>query len=63
MDRLIGKLTAHLKQQGQLDNTMLVITGDHGVRNKVEDPSINLAYSNRRSYNVPLLIFYLPMFR
>ncbi len=63
LDGLIGKLTASLKKAGQLDNTILVITGDHGVRNKVEDPSINLAYSNHRSYSVPLLIHYPPVFK
>jgi len=62
IDHLIEKLVESLKYHGQLENTILVITADHGVRNKVEDPTINLAYSNNRSYNVPLLIHYPAVF-
>lgn len=63
MDKLIGKIVTSLEENNAFKNTILIITSDHGVRNKVEDPKINLSFSNKRSYNVPLLIHYPDAFK
>ena len=31
VDRLIGRLLRRLKAQGMYDNTLLVVTADHGI--------------------------------
>jgi len=33
IDKLLGKLQAHLEEQGIADNTMIVFTSDHGIMN------------------------------
>lgn len=58
MDELIGNLVDKLSALGILDDTILVITGDHGPRNTVDNPAIDTRYSNDETYHVPLLIHY-----
>lgn len=57
-DQLIGGIVSKLRQMGILDDTILMITGDHGPRSTVDDPQIDLPYLSEVSYHVPLLIHY-----
>ena len=58
MDQLIGELVAKLRQLNILDDTVIVITGDHGPRNRVDNDALDTRYSNEETYHVPLLIHY-----
>jgi len=57
-DQWLGELTAMLKAEGRLDHTLIVLTGDHGIRTNREDP----AFEPRGvlvdySFRVPLLVY------
>jgi hypothetical protein len=56
-DAWIGELMQILEQYHQLDNTLIVITGDHGVRTRAEDNSLPLGTIDEYSYHVPLFIY------
>ena len=58
LDTEIGATISQLERIGALDNTIIVITGDHGVRSKADDPTIDLRVVNRSSFHVPLVIHY-----
>ncbi len=57
-DELVGSTVKALERLGMLEDTILVVTGDHGVRNVVDDPDFDTRYANERSYHVPFLIHY-----
>lgn len=46
-----------LEQQHQLDKTVIVITGDHGIRSSKEDSSFKSGMIDEYSFHVPLLIY------
>lgn len=52
----LEKIVATLRANGQLENTVIVITGDHGVRTSVEDPRVKVGMIDWYSFHVPLLI-------
>ena len=58
LDAEIGATMSHLARLGALDNTIVVITGDHGVRSKADDPTIDLRVVNESSFHVPLIVHY-----
>lgn len=61
LDRLIQRIFEHLRKQGLLERTVLVMVGDHGQAFGQNHPDNYLHY--RYSYNVNLqapLIFYQP---
>jgi Sulfatase len=61
LDRLVQRIFEHLKKQGLLERTILVIVGDHGQAFGQHHPDNYLHY--RYSYNVNLeapVIFYQP---
>jgi len=62
-DQLIGTLLDALKRSDLLDNTILLITGDHGPRTRLDDPDLDLIFANEESYHVPLLIHYPAAFQ
>lgn len=57
-DQLLGTLIQALRDRGMLEDTILVITGDHGPRSLGDDPDLNLAFIGERNFHVPLLIHY-----
>ena len=59
-DGLLGDLFDRLRAAGHLDETLVVVTGDHGVRTRAEDPVLDLRVLARESFHVPLLIRYPP---
>jgi hypothetical protein len=61
LDRLVRRIFSHLKEQGLLERTLLVIVGDHGQAFGQHHPDNYLHY--RHSYNVNLeapAIFHQP---
>ncbi len=60
-DQWLGQIVHQLEQDGRLDKTILVITGDHGIRTSTEDPSFEpYGLLPDYSFHVPLMI-YAPM--
>jgi arylsulfatase A-like enzyme len=56
-DAWLGALVDILEKYGQLDKTIIVVAGDHGVRTKEEDPSFEGGMIDEYSFHVPLLIY------
>lgn len=61
-DGLIGELVEKLKQSDLFDNTILLVTGDHGPRTRLDDPNLDLVFANDESYHVPLIVHYPALF-
>ena len=57
-DAWLGEIVEQLSKDGRLDRTIIIVTGDHGVRTEVEDPSFEPGgLLPDYSFHVPLLIF------
>ena len=56
-DKWLGELVDILQKYDQLDKTIIVVVGDHGVRTKQEDPSFEGGMIDAYSFHVPLLIY------
>jgi hypothetical protein len=59
-DQMLGEILEVLQRHNQLENTVIVVVGDHGVRNPIEDPSLASGTIDDYSFHVPLFI-YAPM--
>lgn len=46
-----------LKKEGVLEETVIVLTSDHGVRTKAEDPTLKVGVVNHYTFRVPLIIY------
>lgn len=62
-DQLIGNLLETLKQLNLFDDTILLVTGDHGPRTRLDDPNLDLTFSSAENYHVPLLIHFPAAFQ
>ena len=56
-DAWLGELLQLLERHHQLDHTLIVITGDHGIRSREEDASFVGGMIDEYSFHVPLLIY------
>ena len=56
-DEWLGELVSVLEKNHMLSNTIIVVTSDHGVRDKVDDPAFNIGMIDEYSYHVPLMIY------
>ena len=56
-DAWLGELLQLLQQLHQLDDTVIVVTSDHGVRTSEEDPRFIGGLIDEYSFHVPLLIY------
>ena len=56
-DSWLGEITQLLAAHRQLDNTVIVIFGDHGIRTRREDPNFSGASLDDYSFHVPLFIY------
>ena len=56
-DEWIGEVLDLLAQEGSLDKTLIVVTGDHGIRTRTEHPSFMGGTLDAISYHVPLLLY------
>jgi Sulfatase len=53
----LGQIVEILRAEGQLDNTVIVLTADHGIRTTAEDPRVKAGMIDWYSFHVPLLIY------
>jgi phosphoglycerol transferase MdoB-like AlkP superfamily enzyme len=57
-DEWLGQIVEQLSQDGRLNHTIIVVTGDHGVRTAIEDPSFEpYGILTDCTFRVPLLIY------
>jgi len=56
-DLWLGELVETLRSEGRLDSTVIVVTSDHGVRTKNEDPSFDGGTISDYSFHVPLVVY------
>ncbi len=56
-DLYVRQIVQLLKEQGRLEKTIIVITGDHGLRSRQEDPTLPGGLLDSRTFHTPLLIF------
>lgn len=57
-DQWIGEIVATLRKAGRLDRTLIVVTGDHGIRTNKEDPDfLPRGALVDYSFHVPLLVY------
>lgn len=56
-DAWISSLVDLLKSRQRLDKTLLIVTGDHGVRDPAEDPAFRPGFVDEYSFHVPLIVY------
>lgn len=56
-DEWLGQLIGLLAGQGRLSHTLIVLTGDHGIRMRSEDPSLRPGRIDSYSFQVPFLLY------
>ncbi len=56
-DRWLGEIVEHLETIGRLDQTLIVVSGDHGVRSRLEDPALHIDKIEDVSFHVPMLVY------
>ncbi|HVB55431.1 MAG TPA: sulfatase-like hydrolase/transferase, partial [Candidatus Acidoferrales bacterium] len=56
-DAWLGELMDELQRHGQLDNTIIVILGDHGPRTIEENPDLRRGTIDEVAFHVPLFIY------
>ena len=56
-DAWIGEIADFLDRDGQLGNTIILVTGDHGIRTRREDPSFHGGTIEDYSFHVPMRLF------
>lgn len=59
-DRMLDQVVKQLESERLLDHTLIVVTGDHGVRFVEEDARFRPGHIDDYTYHVPLLL-YAPM--
>jgi hypothetical protein len=56
LDASLAAIVGALKQNGMYENTVIVVTADHGLRTKKEAEFLKTSVLNEVSYHVPMLI-------
>lgn len=56
-DEWLGELITILERHHKLENTIIVVTGDHGIRTSHEDPNFVGGKLDEYSFHVPLYIY------
>jgi arylsulfatase A-like enzyme len=56
-DAWLGEVLQVLRQYHQLEKTVIVVVGDHGIRTSEEDPAFRSGTIDEYSFHVPLLIY------
>jgi len=56
-DAWLGELTRVLEEHHQLENTIIAVFGDHGIRTRHEDPNFVGGTLDEYSFHVPLRIY------
>jgi hypothetical protein len=55
-DEWLKEILDLLRRHGRFDKTVIVVTGDHGVRTKAEDPSLPVGTISDYMFRVPLIV-------
>jgi phosphoglycerol transferase MdoB-like AlkP superfamily enzyme len=55
-DAWLGQVLDLLRKDGQLDNTIIVVFGDHGLRTLSENPELRRGTIDETAFHVPLLV-------
>jgi Sulfatase len=56
-DAWLGEIVNLLQNRGQLNNTIIVVLGDHGLRTITENPDLRRGTIDEIAFHVPLLIY------
>lgn len=56
-DQWLKELVDLLDELGELDHTVIVFTGDHGIRTRIEDSALPTGKISEYMFRVPLLIY------
>jgi hypothetical protein len=56
-DAWLGEIVDLLQKHGQLDNTIIVVLGDHGLRSIAENPNLLRGTIDETAFHVPLLVY------
>jgi len=56
-DQWLREVLDLLESLGRLEHTVVVLTSDHGVRTKAEDPSLPVGWISDYMFGVPLLVY------
>ena len=56
-DQWLGELLTVLESAGRLQRTIILVTGDHGVRTRREDPAFEGGLVSPYSFEVPFLLY------
>jgi hypothetical protein len=56
-DAWLAEIIDLLRQLGRLEHTVIVVSADHGVRTKAEDPSLPIGAISDYMFRVPLLVY------
>lgn len=55
--KLLNELIIELEKNKWLQNTLILLTSDHGVRTKIEYPGLQIGFLNSYSFRVPFFLF------
>jgi Sulfatase len=56
-DEWLGQVLAILERNGRLEHTIILVSGDHGVRSTLEDPGLRTGLLDDRSFHVPCYLY------
>lgn len=56
-DAWLEEIVSVLRDSGALEQTVIVVTADHGLRTRAEYPDLPAGEVNEYSFNVPLLVY------
>jgi hypothetical protein len=56
-DEWLGEILSVLKRNGRLEHTIIIVTGDHGVRSVTEDPSFHFHVLDETTFHVPFYLY------
>jgi len=56
-DVWLAEIVEQLERAGRLDKTLIVVTGDHGIRTQLEDPAFQVGMIQEDSFHVPILLY------
>jgi hypothetical protein len=56
-DAWLKEIVDTVRDLGRLEHTVIAVTADHGVRTRVEDPSLPIGRLSEYTFRVPLLVY------
>ncbi|MGH9703580.1 MAG: sulfatase-like hydrolase/transferase [Candidatus Acidiferrales bacterium] len=56
-DAWLGELLDLLEERRQLNHTLIIVTGDHGIRTRREDPAFSGGATDEYSFHVPFRLY------